>query len=128
MIAEVVVSGITLFSTKMDEAAEFYNAIGLDLNKSVHGWGPDYHYLDVLMHNGRKTFFEIYQLQPGSSVSPEGLRFDVENLAKVFRKLTELKAPLLRPLILKKRPELCRSCMIMAFKDPDGRTVTIHQM
>lgn len=127
MTTNVSVSRITLFSADMDKAAEFYKAIGLNLQKSIHGWGPNYNYLDVIDNGGQHIIFEIYSLRSGTIVSPQGLGFNVENLPDVIGRLVEIKAPLMRPWILKKRPEILYKCTYATFQDPDGRTVSLTQ-
>lgn len=127
MITNVVVSRITLFSANMDKTAEFYKAIGINLKKSVHGWGPYYHYLAILDGSGKHVIFQIYPLKEEHVVSPQGLGFDVENISEVIGKLMEIKTLLLRPWILKKHPEMRDGCTYAAFQDPDGRTVSITQ-
>lgn len=123
----VVLTGVSLFSADMDRTAEFYKAIGVKLEKSIHGWGPNYNYLDVLAENGICVIFQIYPLSPGQIAGYEILSFDVTNLSEVIKRLMEIKAPLVSPLILEKCPALRDVCTLVIFKDPDGRKVTITQ-
>ncbi len=127
MTNNVVVSRITLFSAKMDKTAEFYKTIGLNLEKSIHGWGPLYSYLDILENGTQEIVFEIYPLNSEKAISPHSLGFDVENLPQVIKRLMETGAPLIRPQILRKNLGLSDKCTIAIFEDPDGRTVTITQ-
>lgn len=111
----------------MDKTAEFYKAIGINLEKSVHGWGPNYHYLGVMDNGGQHIIFEIHSLPFGIVISPKGLGFDVENLPEVMGRLMKMNVVLLRPWILTRRPELRNGCTYAVFKDTDGRTVSITQ-
>lgn len=123
----MVISRITLFSSDIDKTAEFYKAIGLNLAKSVHGWGPHYSYLDILKNGTQDIIFQIFSLDAGHMIAPQNLGFDVEDLSSVIGKLIEMKAPLLRPFILMKHPEMRDGCTRAVFKDPDGRTVSLTQ-
>ena len=132
MTSNVVVSRIILFSKNMDKVVEFYNAIGLNLAKTHHGWGPDYSYLDVLENNEQHFFFEIFPLpelgtEAPTVMSPQVLGFATVNLPDVINKLMGMGAPLVRPKILERRPGLASGCTLATFKDPDGRVVTITQ-
>ncbi len=127
MTTNVALSRISLFSAEMDKAAEFYKAIGLNLQKSVHGWGPHYNYLDIIKNNDQTIIFEIHSLRPGTVISPQVLGFDVENLPEVFGKLIKMEAILVRPWILKKHPEFLDKCTRVTFQDPDGREVSLNQ-
>ncbi|OGN01760.1 MAG: hypothetical protein A3I26_00180 [Candidatus Yanofskybacteria bacterium RIFCSPLOWO2_02_FULL_43_10] len=124
MTIDVAVSRITLFSVFMDKTAEFYNAIGLNLQKSRGEWSGEYHYLDILEHGGQRIFFEIHPLKSGLPVvSPHGLGFDVENVPEVLKKLMEMDTPVSRP----GNPKMYFCCTLAETRDPDGRTVTITQ-
>ena len=124
MTTNVVVSRITLFSSKMDLAAEFYNAIGLNLGKSVHGWGPGYNYLDVIRNKEQDIIFEIYPLAYGTPVvSPQGLGFDIEGLQQTLQKLVAMDVPVIRP----GNPRVYSHCSLAVVRDPDGRSVTLTQ-
>jgi len=127
MTNNIVVNRITLFSADIDKTALFYGAIGINVEKTFHGWGPLYHYLDILKHNEQSLIFEIYSLPSGAVISPQGLGFDVENLSEIIGKLIEMKAPLVRPRILTEYPKFCDDCIYATFKDPDGRTVSLTQ-
>ncbi len=123
MTNNVVVSRITLFSSKMDKTAEFYNAIGLSLQRSG-SWSGYYNYLDIIKNNGQDIIFEIYPLEFGSPViSPQGLGFDVDNVPIVLKNLMEMETPVLRP----ENPRMYSCCTLAIVRDPDGRTVTITQ-
>jgi len=124
----VVVSHISLFSPNMEKTAEFYRALGVRLQRSVHGWGPHYHYGDVLENNGVHTIFDIYSLDPEQKISPQSLGFSVKNLGETIKKLLEIGAPLERPAILKRRPELYDKTTYAVFRDPDGRMVSLNQL
>ncbi len=126
--SSVVVSHISLFSPNIEKAAEFYRALGIRLQRSVHGWGPHYHYGDVLEQNGAHLIFDIYSLDPEQKISPESLGFLVENMDETIKKLLEIGAPLERPGILKRRPELSDQTTYAVFRDPDGRMVSLNQL
>jgi catechol 2,3-dioxygenase-like lactoylglutathione lyase family enzyme len=123
----VVLTGVSLFSADIDRTAEFYKAIGLRLQKSVHGFGPNYNYLDVLEENGIHVIFEIHPLRQGQIASPQNLGFNVVNLPEVVKKLMEMGAPLVRPGMLTRHPEWLSGLTLAEFKDPDGRRVRISQ-
>jgi len=122
MTTNIVVSRITLFSENMDKVAEFYKAIGLNLEKSG-SWGGNYNYLDIIKHDKQNIIFEIFPLWSKTITSMQGLGFDVVNVPQVLQKLIEIGAPVLRP----SNPKIHARCTLASVKDPDGRVVTITQ-
>ncbi len=116
-------SSITLFAADMDKTASFYQALGINLEKTCE-WSGYRHYLACLTGYGTNQFLEVHPLQPGQTASAQGLGFNVDNVPEVLRKLLELGAPVTRKPASER---LYQYATHITAKDPDGRTVRIHQ-
>ena len=121
MTPNISVSHITLYSTDTDRTAQFYNKLGLNLQKSG-GWGGGYHYLDILRTGDQRVFFKIYSKKIGSEVM-DSLGFEVDNVAETLARLIELGVTVLRP----GNPRVHKHATVAAVKDPDGRVIGLYQ-
>ena len=122
MTLNVAISGIALFSYHLDKTAEFYNALGLHLQKSIHGWGPKYSYLDIIEKDGQRVFFEIHEASL-EKVNFVNLKFEVDNVGETLQKLITKSALVERP----KNKKFRHLTTIAVVQDPDGRSVQLNQ-
>jgi predicted enzyme related to lactoylglutathione lyase len=118
----VDVASLVLFAVDPDKTADFYSAVGLDLEHEDHGEGP-VHYATEL----GQLHFAIYPAESsgrapdhraGGSSFPG---FYVESLDEVTSALANIGSPL-----LSQHETMPWGCRIVAV-DPDGRPVEINQ-
>lgn len=109
---------IVLRSPDTDEAARFYEAVGLRFTEEQHGAGPRH----VAATSGG-TVVEIYPATaPTESGGPNDLRlgFEVDDLDTTLSRLVDLTDN--EPTIVERRGR--RVAVVL---DPDGRSVELNQ-
>jgi catechol 2,3-dioxygenase-like lactoylglutathione lyase family enzyme len=118
----VDVASRVLFAADPDKTADFYRALGIDLEHEVHGEGP-VHYAAEL----GQLHFAIYPAE-SSATAPDHRTggssfpgFYVESLDETTRALVNIGSP-----VLSRHETMPWGCRIVA-ADPDGRPVEINQ-
>jgi lactoylglutathione lyase len=116
-----LVASLVLFSSRVQQTAAFYRALGLDLVGADHGDGEHF---SADVGGVRVAVLDAEAAAPPAPWRVAGTTFPgfwVDSLDAVLPDLTRAGAPLL--LAHEPRPWGCRAVV----KDPDGRTIELSQ-
>lgn len=118
-MSNVELSLLVLKTRQVEALRKMYGTLGIDLVEERHGKGP-------VHYSGRAgdLVFEIYPLPDDDSVvdTTTRLGFVVPSLAKVVKALEKLGTPIVT------KPSAAERGMRAIVRDPDGRSVELHEI
>ena len=121
--SNVSIGSIELYVNDIEKSKLFYEAIGINLEKSYYSdWPTDVKAFEyVASFKDRESLFSLNYAQK-NVVTNDKLWFYVDNVAEVIAKLLAIGASILRP-----RSRAYRFATLAYVKDPDGRTICLKQ-
>jgi len=106
---------LVIRSSKLEQAASFYEALGLRFTKHRHGSGPEHYAAQSTNHT-----FEIYPLADNATPTTETrIGFEVGQIDDVFQRLIQAGG---KPVSTPKPSQWGRRAVIC---DPDGHRVEL---
>ena len=119
----VLVGSIELFVNDIEKSKQFYEAIGIELEKSYYSdWPTDiksFQYLGSLKDG--QGLFHLHSSEE-KIATRDRLWLYVDNVSEIIPKLLAVGAEILRP-----NPRAYAYATLVFVKDPDGRVVCLKQ-
>lgn len=115
------IASLVLFAADVDKTAEFYRALGLDLEHEDHGLGPVHFALEL-----GGVHFAIYPTEAGGRAPARRAAgssfpgFYVQALDDVTESLRSMGAT-----VLTEHEQMPWGCRVIA-EDPDGRAIEVN--
>ena len=121
--SNVSVGSIELYVNDIERSRQFYEAIGINLEKSYYSdWPTDVKAFQYLASfKDREGLFSLHRRQT-EIVTTDKLWFYVDNVAEIIPKLLAIGASISRP-----HPRAYRFATLVYVQDPDGRTICLKQ-